>query len=161
MWGLVDANPLSLLDIVTRVGAAGLGGALVGLNRNLHHQGAGMRTFGLVALATGGITVGMLQVGGDPGALSRTVQGVMAGIGFLGGGVILRRSDLGRVTGLTSAAAIWFVAGNAILCALGLWTLTAVLMMFAFFLLLFGRSVEQAMVRLFGVDNVDDEEHEL
>jgi putative Mg2+ transporter-C (MgtC) family protein len=155
----MDTNPLTLLDIVTRVGAAGLGGALVGLNRNLHHQGAGMRTFGLVALATGGITVGMLQVGGDPGSLSRTVQGVLAGIGFLGGGVILRRSDLGRVTGLTSAAAIWFVAGNAVLCALGLWALTAVLMSFAFFLLLFGRAVEEAMVRWFGAAEIDDEEH--
>ena len=80
---------LGLGDILMRLAAAGISGCLVGLNRNLHHQGAGLRTYGLVALSTAGLTIGILLAGGGAESLSRVVQGIMAGVGFLGGGVIL------------------------------------------------------------------------
>lgn len=151
---------LGLLDVLCRLGTATLAGAAIGLNRNLHRQGAGLRTYGLVSLATAGLTIGILLADGGPDALSRVVQGMLAGVGFLGGGVILRRSDGARITGLTSAAAVWFVAAIAIVCALGLWMLTAVLMALALALLVFGRSVERAVERIFGADAEDDEAHE-
>jgi putative Mg2+ transporter-C (MgtC) family protein len=153
------AEVLGLGDILMRLAAAGASGCLVGLNRNLHHQGAGLRTYGLVALSTAGLTVGILLAGGDTEALSRVVQGIMAGVGFLGGGVILRRTDVGRITGLTSAAAVWFVAGLSVLSGLGLWTLTGALLTFALLILIFGRGIEHFAERVFGTDPEDDEEH--
>ncbi len=150
---------LGLGDILMRLGAAGAAGCLVGLNRNLHHQGAGLRTYGLVALATAGLTLGILMAGGGPETLSRVVQGIMAGVGFLGGGVIMRRSDVGHITGLTSAAAIWFVAGLSVLCGLGFWLLSAVLLLFALLLLIFGHRVEQFAAGWWGTESEDDEAH--
>jgi putative Mg2+ transporter-C (MgtC) family protein len=151
---------LGLLDVLCRLGAATLAGAVIGLNRNLHRQGAGLRTYGLVALATAGLTVGILMTGGGNESFSRVVQGIMAGVGFLGGGVILRRADGARITGLTSAAAVWFVAAIAVVCALGFWTLTAILMSLALGLLVFGRTIERTVERVFGADGEDDEVHE-
>jgi putative Mg2+ transporter-C (MgtC) family protein len=156
----MTTDALGLLEILARLGAAGVAGGAIGLNRNLHHQGAGLRTYGLVALSTAGLTVGILLAGGGTETLSRVVQGILAGVGFLGGGVILRRSDGVRITGLTSAAAVWFVAGMAVICGLGLWTLTAVLLTFAWGLLVFGRRVERLTERIFGADPQDDEAHE-
>jgi putative Mg2+ transporter-C (MgtC) family protein len=153
------AEVLGLGDILMRLAAAGASGCLVGLNRNLHHQGAGLRTYGLVALSTAGLTVGILMAGGDTEALSRVVQGIMAGVGFLGGGVILRRTDVGRITGLTSAAAVWFVAGLSVLSGLGLWPLTGALLTIALLILIFGRSIERFAERVLGTDPEDDEEH--
>jgi len=150
---------LGLGDILLRLAAAGVSGCLVGLNRNLHHQGAGLRTYGLVALSTAGLTIGILLAGGGTESLSRVVQGIMAGVGFLGGGVILRRTDVGRITGLTSAAAVWFVAGLSILSGLGLWPLTGALLTFALLILIFGRAIERLAERVLGTDPEDDEEH--
>jgi putative Mg2+ transporter-C (MgtC) family protein len=152
-------DTLGFGDILLRLTAAGGAGCLVGLNRNLHHQGAGLRTYGLVALSTAGLTVGILVAGGGAESLSRVVQGIMAGVGFLGGGVILRRSDIGHITGLTSAAAVWFVAGLSVLCGLGLWPLAGTLFALALFLLLFGRTLERWAARVFGADSEDDEAH--
>jgi putative Mg2+ transporter-C (MgtC) family protein len=148
---------LSFTDIVLRLGSALVCGALIGLNRDLHHKGAGLRTFGLVALATAGVSIGALSAGtARPDDFGRLMQGVLTGIGFLGAGVILRRSDSGRVTGLTTAAAIWFVAGLALLCGLGQFLLVALLLVLALFLLLFGRAIERLVERTIGA--TDDEE---
>ena len=119
---------VGLLDILCRLGAAGLSGGAIGLNRNLHHQGAGLRTYGLVALSTAGLTVGILLAGGGSETLSRVVQGIMAGI--------------------------------AVLCGLGLWLLTAVLLALALGLLVFGRSIERIAERIFGAGPDDDEAHD-
>lgn len=146
-------------EILLRLAVAGGAGCLVGLNRNLHHQGAGLRTYGLVALSTAGLTIGIVVAGGGMEPLSRVVQGIMAGVGFLGGGVILRRTDIGHVTGLTSAAAVWFVAGLSVLCGLGLWPLAGTLFALSLLLLLFGRTIERWAARVFGADTEDDEAH--
>ena len=95
---LMFTTNLAMSDIALRLGMALLCGGLIGLNRDLHHKRAGLRTFGLVALATAGMTLGML--GGsaeDLGNVSRVVQGILTGIGFLGAGVILHRPESGRM----------------------------------------------------------------
>jgi putative Mg2+ transporter-C (MgtC) family protein len=82
---------LTFTDIALRLGLALVCGGIIGLNRDLHHKGAGMRTFGLVALATAGVTIGtLLLAGSQPDNVGRVTQGVMSGIGFLGAGVIMR-----------------------------------------------------------------------
>src|SRR5215470_2623054 len=75
---------LSWLDITFRLGAATVIGSLIGIYLELHQKPTGMRTLGLVALAS---AVAVLAVAKDPDAdASRVIQGVITGIGFLGAG---------------------------------------------------------------------------
>ena len=141
---------LTIAEIALRLGLALLYGGIIGLNRDLHHKRAGLRTFGLVALGTAGMTLGMIGgSAGDAANVSRVVAGILTGIGFLGAGVILHRPDSGRTTGLTTAAAIWFTAGLAVLCGFGELVLSAILFGIAFLLLLGGRRVEELAERWF------------
>jgi putative Mg2+ transporter-C (MgtC) family protein len=157
----VSPYALSIGDIVARLALAMLCGGVIGLNRDLHHKGAGLRTFSLVALGTAGITIGMLvAIEPRPDNIGRVVQGVLTGIGFLGAGVILRRPDSARVTGLTTAAAIWFVSGLALLCGLGHLVLVALLLVFALAVLIGGRSVERAVEHVLGKQRAAPESDE-
>src|SRR6478672_2630812 len=95
-------------EIAVRLGAALILGSAVGLNRDLHGKPAGMRTHALVSLAAAVAVMVSLGLPGesksmDPNAISRVLQGILTGIGFLGAGVILR-DPTGHVTGRTTAA---------------------------------------------------------
>jgi putative Mg2+ transporter-C (MgtC) family protein len=102
------------IDIVARLALAVVVGAAIGLNRDLHHKQAGVRTNALVSLGAALAVIVVAPPGMDEthriDAMSRVIQGVLTGIGFLGAGVILRDSESRRVTGLTTAAAIWLAA---------------------------------------------------
>jgi len=104
---------------------------VLGLNREIHGKPAGMRTHALVALGAALITLVSLELATsgthvDGSAVLRTIQGIMAGIGFLGGGVILRDDSHQSVHGLTTAASVWVVASLGIACGAGQW-LTALI----------------------------------
>ena len=147
----MDHLHLTLADVGLRLALALACGAVIGLNRDLHHKGAGLRTFGLVALGTAGLSLApQLAFAMPDDNVGRVIQGVLTGIGFVGAGVILRRSDSGRVTGLTTAAAIWYVAGLAVLCGLGQFALVAITLGLGFALLLFGGHLERLVERIFG-----------
>jgi putative Mg2+ transporter-C (MgtC) family protein len=95
-------------EIAVRLGAALILGSALGLNRELHGKPAGLRTHGLVSLGAAVAVIVSLGFPGDsksidPNAVSRVLQGILTGIGFLGAGVILRDPN-GHVTGLTTAA---------------------------------------------------------
>ena len=99
------------LDIIVRLGAAILIGGVIGLDRNLHHKPTGVRTLGLVAV---GAALAVLAVAHDGQAdVSRVVQGVVTGVGFIGAGVILHQATDGKVHGLTTAASIWRAASQS------------------------------------------------
>ena len=102
------------LDIVARLALSVVVGAVIGLNRDLHHKQAGVRTNALVSLGAALAIIVVAPPGIDEthriDAMSRVIQGVLTGIGFLGAGVILRDPEGRRVTGLTTAAAIWLAA---------------------------------------------------
>jgi putative Mg2+ transporter-C (MgtC) family protein len=135
-----------------RLGIALLCGASVGLNRELHHKAAGFKTFSLVAIGTAGITIGVLSLtvgSSDSGDMSRVVQGVLTGIGFLGAGVIMRGPDSAHVTGLTTAASLWLVAGLGMLSGLGNFRLVWALLALALVLLSAGQFVESFASRWF------------
>src|SRR6476661_5314755 len=98
-------------EVMLRLVAATVIGGAIGLNRELTKKPAGLRTHALVALGAALATVSALQLGGVAGgshgdAASRVIQGIVAGIGFIGGGVILH-TDGRNVVGLTTAATIW------------------------------------------------------
>ena len=133
-WGptALAANGLICLDIL---GAIGLG-LILGFERNFHGHAAGMRTYGLVcgsaaaAVAISGFSG--LWFGGESFVQGKVIaesthiiQGIVTGIGFLGGGVILR--DGATIRGLSTAASIWTAATIGIIVGCGLYA-TAILM---------------------------------
>ena len=116
-----------------RLAAAALTGMAIGINRDLAQKPIGMRTLGLVSLGASTVTVAAIQVQGmaeNADALSRVVQGViqgvMAGISFIGAGVILRDPHARTVDGLTTAASVWVTAALGIACGLGMWGVVAI-----------------------------------
>ncbi|HEU4377001.1 MAG TPA: MgtC/SapB family protein [Hyphomicrobiaceae bacterium] len=134
---------LEFADVVARLSAAALAGALIGLNRDMAQKPIGIRTLGLVALGAATVSVAAVQVPGmaeNADALSRVVQGIiqgiMAGISFIGAGVILRDTQTRTVEGLTTAASVWVTAALGIACGLGAWTTVAVALVVALVLLM-------------------------
>lgn len=98
--------------------AALLGGAL-GYERQYHHKRAGLRTHMLVAV---GATIFVLvpqQMGMSSDSISRVIQGLVAGVGFLGAGAILHLQERPEVKGLTTAAGIWLTAAIGMTVGLG------------------------------------------
>ncbi|MFM2063669.1 MAG: hypothetical protein RLZZ507_3340 [Cyanobacteriota bacterium] len=118
------------LNICFRLCLALLIGSIIGLERQLKHKPAGLRTHMLVSLGSAVFTITAIQVGGEnisADALSRVIQGIASGVGFLGAGEILRESSQKsrsvEIHGLTSAAAIWVAAALGIASGCGLWQL--------------------------------------
>ena len=148
---------LSFLDVGLRLGAAALAGAVIGINRDLTNKPIGMRTLGLVALGAAAVAVATIQVAGmseNPDAMSRVVQGViqgvMAGISFIGAGVILRNPEARTVEGLTTAATVWVTAALGVACGLGSWNVVVVGVVVALVLLVGVAWVESLVSKLGG-----------
>lgn len=116
-----DLPDLTAITIVTLrlVVAATLGGIL-GYERERKARSAGVRTHMLVAVGAALFVIGPMQAGMAVADLSRVIQGVVQGIGFLGAGAIIVRSSHQQVEGLTTAASIWATAGIGVICGLGL-----------------------------------------
>jgi putative Mg2+ transporter-C (MgtC) family protein len=139
-------------EIAVRLGAALLLGSALGLNRELHGKPAGLRTHGLVSL--GAAVAALVSCGFpgsnalDPNAVSRVLQGILTGIGFLGAGVILRDPS-GHVTGLTTAATIWICAVLGVACGLGYWSVLGIAVGLTAFALILGKPIEHFAERLF------------
>jgi putative Mg2+ transporter-C (MgtC) family protein len=107
--------------VIFRLLVAALLGALVGFERERAGKSAGVRTHMLVALATTLFIVVALESGMAGDDVSRIIQGLAAGIGFIGAGAILKREDEGEITGLTTAAGIWMTAAVGVGVGLGRW----------------------------------------
>jgi putative Mg2+ transporter-C (MgtC) family protein len=98
--------PQSTLEIAGRLLMATFFGAAIGINRERQGKPAGLRTHALVALGGALFTIiALLLSPGDASATARILQGITAGIGFIGAGVIMRRPETQDVHGLTTAAA--------------------------------------------------------
>ncbi len=135
-------DTLAAQDIAIRVGGALLCGALVGLERERKHRPAGFRTMILISLGSCGFVllgIEMVQHYSDamvkqlaPGApvpgqaeMSRVIQGLMGGIGFLGAGAVIQNKK--AVRGLTTAAAVWVVSALGAACGFGFYVLALIL----------------------------------
>jgi putative Mg2+ transporter-C (MgtC) family protein len=106
-------------------GAAALGG-LIGFEREQAGKAAGLRTHMMVALGAALFVVVPIEVGLGDGDLTRVIQGIAAGMGFLGGGTILKRTNSDDIEGLTSAATIWFTGAIGIAAGAGLLWVAAI-----------------------------------
>jgi len=148
---------MELTDVATRFALAVLAGAVLGINRELHRKPAGLRTHALVSLGSALAVVLVLSVSGEaPDALSRVVQGILTGIGFIGAGVIMHHDAQHRVEGLTTAASIWVAAGMGMACGLARWDLGALALIFTLLLLIVGGPIERFFKRLLRPRNEDE-----
>ena len=115
--------PINWLNILLRLCLALLVGAIIGLERETKNKPAGLRTNMLVSFGSALVVLIPIQIGAaeqNLDILGRAISGAISGIGFIGGGTILRES---KVKGLTSAAAIWVSAALGIAVGCGLWDL--------------------------------------
>jgi len=121
----VISNPTTFGDVIARLTLSAILGGVIGFNRELKNKPAGLRTHALVAV--GGCLLTLIGIAlasesiGDAGSVSRIIQGIVAGIGFVGGGVILRDPASKDVYGLTTAASILVVSTLGCATGLGLW----------------------------------------
>jgi putative Mg2+ transporter-C (MgtC) family protein len=108
-----------LVRISLRLLVALVSGALVGIQRELTHKPAGLRTHMLLALGTALFVIVADEAGMSKSDLSRVLQGLVTGIGFLGGGAILKLTAEHEIHGLTTAAGIWMTAAASAAAGLG------------------------------------------
>lgn len=142
MPGSAGPASLTLLEILLRLLMAFACGAVIGLNREFHHKPAGFRTFGLVSIGSA-VMVITIELHSGPDGVSRVIQGILTGIGFLGAGVIFRREQPNKVSGLTTAAAVWLTAGLGVAAGLGEYILSSVAMVMGLLLLVLGKKFER------------------
>lgn len=101
----------TLLDIVSRLGMALLVGGMVGMERRVHGRWADLRTYMSVSMAAAiFVVIAEYAVPGDHPDVTRIVQGIATGVGFLGAGTILKLSDQVEIKGITTASSIWLAA---------------------------------------------------
>ncbi|CAQ71156.1 putative Mg(2+)transporter transmembrane accessory protein, MgtC family [Cupriavidus taiwanensis LMG 19424] len=105
--------------ILVRLTMAVLLGGVIGYERESSGKAAGLRTHMLVALGSALFVLVPLQAGVPLADMSRVLQGLIAGIGFLGAGAILKQNDEAHIKGLTTAASIWMVAAIGVAAGLG------------------------------------------
>src|SRR3954469_13390927 len=104
--------PMEYLEILMRLGVAILAGGAIGLDRDLPGKPVGVRTLGIVSLGAAMLVIAGNNLSTTPGGsdVSRVIQGLITGIGFLGAGGIVHQKDSPVTLGLTTAACIWFPA---------------------------------------------------
>ena len=141
---------INLLVFLNLAGALALG-ALVGYERSFRGRAAGMRTYGLVCMASAALTVMTGYPGawyggfdgtaalhaGDP---TRVIQGIVTGIGFLGAGVIMK--DGLTISGLTTAASIWAASAIGVLLGVGFYAAAILLALLCAGTMMWGAKVE-------------------
>jgi putative Mg2+ transporter-C (MgtC) family protein len=115
--GLSDTRQLA--QFIIRIIAATVFGAIVGFERERAGKPAGLRTHTLVCLGTAIFVLACGSVGMSSDGLSRVIQGIVTGIGFIGAGSILKLSEERDIRGLTTAAGIWMTAAIGVGVGLG------------------------------------------
>jgi putative Mg2+ transporter-C (MgtC) family protein len=137
--GLLGLPNLAELGRVTlRLFVAAVLGGLIGAEREWVGKAAGLRTHMMVSLGAALFVLVPIEAGIGEGDLTRVIQGIATGIGFIGAGTILKRADTNQIQGLTTAATIWLTgavgiavgAGQmwlGIVCAISAWVILYIL----------------------------------
>ncbi|MDF0729592.1 MgtC/SapB family protein [Pseudomonas entomophila] len=127
IWQAIQAEFTDITDerevtqVLVRLLMAALLGAVLGFEREHKGKAAGVRTHMLVSMGAALFVLAPGMAGADEQALSRVIQGIVAGIGFLGAGTILKGNgrDTSHVKGLTTAAGLWMTAAIGIAAGMG------------------------------------------
>jgi len=115
--GLPDARQLAI--VLIRVIAATVLGGIVGIQREKAGKPAGLRTHILVSLGTAVVVLACAASQMNMDGLSRVIQGIVTGIGFIGAGSILKVEEERNIRGLTTAAGLWMTAAIGVAAGLG------------------------------------------
>jgi putative Mg2+ transporter-C (MgtC) family protein len=115
--GFPDRHRLAV--VLIRVIAATLLGAIVGIERERAGKPAGLRTHMLVSLGTAVVVLACMDANMSLDGLSRVIQGIVTGIGFIGAGTILKLNEQREIHGLTTAAGLWMTAAIGVACGFG------------------------------------------
>lgn len=127
-------------------------GMVVGYERTYHGRAAGMRTYGLVSMASAALTVFVgypefwfgghahISLGVDP---TRVVQGIVTGVGFLGAGIIMK--DGLNISGLTSAASIWASSAIGVMIGVGFYASAILLALLSAACMMWGSKLESIL----------------
>jgi putative Mg2+ transporter-C (MgtC) family protein len=132
-FGFPDGR--ELLRVSIRLLLAIVLGGVIGVQRERSGKPAGVRTHMLVALGAAVFVMAPMELGMLTADLSRVIQGLVTGIGFLGAGAILKREEKGEIEGLTTAAGIWMTAATGLAVGLGRFGLALASVFFAWFVL--------------------------
>ena len=157
MTGYWSAQEVSVnLIVFANLFGALILGLIVGYERSYHGRAAGMRTYGLVCMASCAMTVivgypGSWYGGSLQGSLfahlppdpTRVIQGIVTGVGFLGAGVIMKEGL--NISGLTTAASIWSSSAIGILVGIGLYSAAILLTFLSAGLMMWAAILEKAL----------------
>lgn len=123
-------------DDLARIGAAALLGGAIGLEREWKGHWAGLRTHMMVAIGCAIFVIGGLEVAGDQqDSVTRVIQGIASGIGFLGAGTILKLDQKQEIKGLTTASSIWLAAALGTIAGLAEYALAIASALISLFVL--------------------------
>ena len=143
--GFPDAE--SMIRLTVRLIVAMIFGAVIGIQRERAGKPAGLRTHMLVSLGAAVFIIASGEFGMNPDSISRVIQGLVTGIGFLGAGAILKLYDKRAVEGLTTAAGIWMTAALGVAVGLGRFGLALVATLLAWMTLSLVRQLEHILNR--------------
>ena len=115
--GMADRGHLAI--VLLRTITAVILGGIVGVQREKVGKPAGLRTHMLVSLGTAVVVLSCQGVGMEMDGLSRVIQGIVTGIGFVGAGTILKLTDQREIQGLTTATGLWMTAAIGVAVGLG------------------------------------------
>ena len=130
MAELFASNTFNLVPHALALAVAYLLALPIGWNREKQERSAGLRTFPLVALASCGFIQAAESLGDNPEAMARIVEGIITGMGFIGGGAILRLKD--SVKGTATAASLWATGAIGVAAGLGSYDVAVMLSVVAF-----------------------------
>ena len=148
------------LESLMRMIAAVVTGGAIGFNRDIYGKPTGIRAHALVSLGAAILMIAGSAIyggGNDPSAPGRVIQGIVAGIGFLGAGVILRAPEGMRVFHLATAASLWVTTGVGVLCGLGAWKLAGLATLLILAVLVLGQWLDKW---LYGISGIKDDDRE-
>lgn len=118
----IESTDPTILELAAKLAVAGVIGAIIGFERRAHHKPIGVA--GMIMVAIGSTTYMLLAehlMAVDPSSISRTLQGFLSGIGFLGGAVIFKSGF--DVKGIKAAAAVWITGAVGLAVATSYWVL--------------------------------------
>jgi putative Mg2+ transporter-C (MgtC) family protein len=141
--GIPDSEALARITL--RLMIAMIFGAVIGIQRERAGKPAGLRTHMLVSSGTAVFVIASEEFGMNPDSISRVIQGLVTGIGFLGAGAILKIYDKREVEGLTTAAGIWMTAALGVAIGLGRFGLALVATVLAWMTLSLVRQLEDIL----------------
>lgn len=130
-------------QVIIRIIAAILLGGIIGIEREWTGKPAGIRTHILVSLGTTIFVIGSSLGGLTPEGLSRVIQGIITGIGFIGAGSILKLDEKRDIKGLTTAASIWVTCSIGVVIGLGEVGLAIIVAVLTFIVLTLVFSIEK------------------